>query len=122
MKHSKELGGMAGCSMRLIEATEYCGSCEKQRQDAKNIGKREVILGDSWFTSRRLLVAVKQRGHEYFGCLKTNHSGTPKAEVEEIMKDQPLDSYLVLECEELEIFFVGYKYNYKKKGELRGVF
>ena len=67
MKHSRQLGGTAGCSLRLIEASEYCGSCEEQRQDAKEIGKREVFLGNLWFTSRRLLEAVKQQGHEYFG-------------------------------------------------------
>ena len=84
MKYSRQLGGTAGCSMRLIEASDYCGSCEEQRQDAKMIGKREVFLGDSWFTSRRLLGAVKKQGHEYFGCVKTNHSGTAKVQVEEI--------------------------------------
>ena len=92
-KYSKELGGTAGCSMRIIEATNYSGQLEKQRREAKESGKRELFLGDSWFTSRRLCDAVKRRlGHEYFGAMKTNHSGTPKAEVEEIMKDLKLET------------------------------
>lgn len=116
-KYSKELGGTAGCSMRIIEASEYSGRLEEQRKDAMQIGKREVFFGDSWFTSRRLCVALKRKfGHEYFGALKTNHSGTPKAEVEEIMKDWPSGSYLVLECKEVGLFYVGYKYSYKRKG------
>ena len=31
------------------------------------------------------------------------------------MKDWPSGSYLVAECEEIGLFIVGYKYNYKKK-------
>ena len=103
--------------MRIIEATQYSGhEREEQRRNAKLSGKRELVFGDSWFTSRRLCVATKKKfGHEYFGALKTSHSGTPKAEVEDIMKDWPAGSYLVLECKELEPFFVGYKYNYRKR-------
>ena len=33
------------------------------------------------------------------------------------MKDWPSGSYLIVECEELRIFIVWYKYNYKKKGK-----
>lgn len=116
-QYSKELGGTAGCSMRIIEASQYSGRLEQQREHAMRIGKREVFYGDSWFTSRRLCIALRTKlGHEYFGALKTNHSGTPKAEVEEIMKDWPSGSYLVLECKEIELFYVGYKYSYKRKG------
>ena len=115
--YSKELGGTAGCSMRIIEASQYSGRLEEQRKDAMQVGKREVFFGDSWFTSRRLCVALMTKlGHEYFGALKTNHSGTPKAEVEEIMKKWPSRSYLVLECKEVGLFYVGYKYSYKRKG------
>ena len=57
-----------------------------------------------------------------FGAIKTSHSGTPKADVEEIMKDWPSGSYLVLECEELGLFFVGYKYNYKRKCKSAAMF
>ena len=79
------------------------------------VGKREVFFGNSWFTSRRLCVALSTKlGHEYFGALKTNHSGTPKAQVEEIMIDWPSGSYLVLECKEVGLFYVGYKYSYKQ--------
>ena len=99
-----------------MKATQYSGYMEKDRQEAKEKSKREVFFGDSWFTSRRLCVAAKEElGHEYFGAMKTNHSGTPKEDVEKIMKDWPSGSYLVVECDELQLFMVGYKYSYKKK-------
>ena len=89
----------------------------------KEIKKREVYYGDSWFTSRCLCLFLKsQYGHEYFGAIKTSHSGMQKADVEEIMKDWPSGSYLVLECEELELFSVGYKYNYKRKFKSTAMF
>lgn len=118
-QYSKGLGATAAISMRLIEASEYSGTLSSERQRAKEIRKREIIIGDSFFTSRRLCVALQEKfGHEYFGALKTNHSGTPKIQVGEIMKDWPGGGYLVLVCEELRLFFVGYKYNYRKNGEL----
>ena len=116
--YSKEYGGTAGCSLRLIEESQYSGQMEGQRQRSKEIKKRELFLGDSWFTSRRLVLGVKEKfNHEYFGAMKTNHSGTPKAEVDEIMKEAPAGAYLALECEEHGLFYLGYKYSYKKKGE-----
>ena len=79
--------------MRIFEASQYSDRLETQREHVMKVGKREVFFGDSWFTSRRLCVALHIKlGHEYFGALKTNHSGTPKAEAEEITKDWPLGS------------------------------
>ena len=57
----------------------------------------------------------KHFGHEYFGALKTNHSGTPKVQVEEIMEGWPSGTYLVLECEDLCMFYVAHRYSYKRK-------
>lgn len=120
-KYSEELGGTAGCSARMAEATAYCGNVEnKERRTAKENKKRETFFGDSWFTSRRLGVFMREElGHEYFGALKTNHSGTPKEEITKIMKDWPSGSYLVVECEKLKLFMVGYKYSYKKPSKSR---
>lgn len=116
--YSRVYGGTGGCTLRLIEASQYCGSNEPERQKAREIKKREDWNGDSWFTSRRLCEGLKDLfGHEWFGALKTNHSGTPKEEIEKIMKDWPSGSYLVVECEELQLFMVGYKYNYRKNGK-----
>jgi hypothetical protein len=39
--------------MRLTDQTQYCGSSGgmEDRMEAKDVGKREVFFGDSWFTS-----------------------------------------------------------------------
>ena len=42
-KYSKELGGTAGCSMRIIEASEYSGRLEEQRKKC-NAGRQERSL------------------------------------------------------------------------------
>ena len=106
-KNSKEHRGTVGCSLRLIEATEYSGRLKEQRIKSFKVWKREVFFADSWFTSPHLVAAHSDiLGHEYFGALKTPHSRTPKALVDETMKDLPSGSYLVLECKELGIFYV----------------
>ena len=118
-KYTKQLGGTAACTMRLVEGSHYSGAHTEQRRDAKKNGKRELFFGDSWFTSRRLCVFLKEKyGHEYFGALKSNHSGTPKEVLEKMAKDWPAGTYIVLRCKELGLFIVAYKYNYKKKGTL----
>ena len=38
--------------------------------------------------------------------MKTNHSGTPKEEMDKIMTDWPSGSYLVVECKKLKLFMV----------------
>jgi hypothetical protein len=60
---------------------------------------------------------VRELGHECAGVLKTNHAGTPKDELEKIMKDWPSGSQLTLECEEHKLFICAYKYSYREKGE-----
>jgi hypothetical protein len=96
-------GGTAGCTMRLTDQSQYCGyqGGMEDRMRAKDFRKRELFFGDSWFTSIRAVKGTKEEfGQEYFGALKTNHSGTPKEEVETLMsKWNPVGSYLVLECE-----------------------
>ena len=106
--------------MRMIEASQYSGRLEKQRIDAKEAGKREMFFGDSWFTSRRLCEGLKDKlGHEYFGALKTAHSGTPKAEIDEIMKDWPAGSYIALECKDAGLFMLGTNTITKRKVRLQ---
>ena len=40
----------------------------------------------------------RELGHKYFGVLKTNHAGTPKDEIDKIMKDWPSGSSSCMEC------------------------
>ena len=117
MKYSKELGGTAACTARLVEGSQYSGTGEEERIKSKRNGKREIIKADSWFTGRKSCKKTQELGHEYFGALKTNHSGCPKEEIEAVMKDWPSGSYLVVECKQLKLFMIGYKYSFKKKGK-----
>jgi hypothetical protein len=122
-KWSKELGGTAGCTLRLAESTQYSGACRMlERNEAKDTGKRELYFADSWFTSVKSVEGmINDLGHECFGVVKTNHAGIPKVEIENIMKDWPSGSHLVLECSEAKLFICGYKYSHRKKGESESV-
>ena len=42
-KYSKELGGTAGCTLRLVEGSQYSGSGEEQRREAKKDTKRDFL-------------------------------------------------------------------------------
>jgi len=115
-KYSEALGGTAGCTLRLVKGSEYCGSNKNEaRKQGKIENKRELWNGDSWFTSITLIQAMKREGHEYFGALKNNHRGCPKNFVEETMKNWPSGSYIVLENEKEKLFYLGYRYSAKKK-------
>lgn len=122
-KWSRQLGGTAGCTLRLAEASQYSSATKmRERKEAKENGKRETFLHDSWFTSVKSVKGVKRElGHESFGVLKTNYSGTPKEELEKIMKDWPSGSQLVMECKEHGMFICAYKYSHRKKGEFKSI-
>jgi len=45
-------------------------------------GSGRTVIGDSAFSSVRTLIALKQRGLYYMGCVKTAHSGFPKKVLE----------------------------------------
>lgn len=120
MRWSKSHGGTAGCTMRLVDQSQYCGWMGEMedRVKARETEKREIYFGDSWFTSIKAILGIwEEFGHEYFGALKTNHSGTPKEEIEKLMDKWNPGSYLVLECEEKGLWIMGYKYSHRKKSE-----
>ena len=80
--------------------------------------RESCFFGDSWFPSIKAVLGIKKEfGHEYFGALKTNNSGTPKEELEKLMDKWNPGSYLVLECDEHGMWILGYKYSHRKKGE-----
>jgi hypothetical protein len=121
MPWSKSHGGTAGCTLRLIDGSQYCGykGDVEDRRTAKNTGKRELYVADSWFTSIKSAKGTKEIfGHELFGVVKTNHAGTPKQEIEKIMEKWNPGSYVVMECKEHGLWMLGYKYSHRKKGEL----
>ena len=58
----------------------------------------------------------KKLGLESVVAIKTNHASLPKEEVENLMKDYPSGSHLLLsgQVDGQTLYFVGYKYNCKK--------
>ena len=49
-EYSKDLGATAGCTAWLVKNSKYCGN-NKERKDAEEANKKELIYGDSWFGS-----------------------------------------------------------------------
>ena len=117
-QYSKEFGGTAGCTFRLVEKTLHCGSKWDGRQFDKTVNKKEIFGGDSWFSSVPVVMGLAERGHEYIGAVKTNHALYPKEEIEVIMKNWPSGSVAVWKCKpplkDYWIIAIGYKYNARK--------
>jgi hypothetical protein len=68
------------CVLLRLLSTLVATSPKGRRKEMRRRGN--FFYGDSWFTSWHLCTAAKERfGHEYFGALKTNHSGTSKEEM-----------------------------------------
>ena len=136
-----EVGSTAACTLRLIEGSEYCGQMNKERQDAKNTSRKQLIVADSWFGSVRLAENIKMLhrkynddgtsykyvidrsrknpdAHEIIASVKSNSGWFPKKEIVTKMKDWPSGAYLVLKCKSpkygVDLVALGYKYNSSK--------
>ena len=66
-KYYKEHGTTMSCTLRLVEGTSYHGQMGQERVTAKNTNRKEIIVGDSWFSSVNVAEAIAVRGHEYVG-------------------------------------------------------
>ena len=116
-QYSKEFGGTAACTFRLVEETLHAGSKWETRKQAQETNKKELFGGDSWFSSVPVAEGLAKRGHEYVGAMKTNHALYPKDEIELIMKNWPSGSYIVFQCVTPgghTLIGTGYKYNARK--------
>lgn len=117
-KFSKQFGGTAACTFRLVDATAHAGSKWETRVGAKANTKRELFAGDSWLSSVPVAEGLMDRGHEYVGALETNHALYPKDEIEKLMTGYPSGAVLVFECttpkKGHKLLAIGYKYNARK--------
>lgn len=116
-KYSANHGGTAGCTLRMVEETQYSGQKFPSRQHAKEDNKREYYKGDSWFSSVRLAEEMDARQHAYCGTVKTSSKYFPKDELEAMMADFPSGASLVMECTTPrghDLLAIGYKYNSRK--------
>ena len=72
-KYFSEHGATMSCTVRLLEGSSYSGQFEKERVTAKNVGRKEIIVGDSWFSSVQVAEEIALRGHEYKGPVSHSH-------------------------------------------------
>ena len=137
-------GPSGGCTLRLVEGSQYSGQLSSARHEAGKASKRYLYLGDSWFGSVQVAECLKcswreqddrrnrtsfpfyvdkekglnTDGHEFIGAVKTAHSWFPKKQIEKQMKSFPSGAYLVMECTApvtgVKLVAVGYKYNTRK--------
>ena len=116
-EYASEIGVTAAFVKRAEEKVAYCGTSLESRRDAARAKSGEEFHGDSWFASVNAATVSNELGHDFVGPIKTNTAGFPKDEIEELMKDWPSGSYIVLECREHNLVAIGYKYSLRSKSE-----
>lgn len=102
----------SACTKRMAKTTKR----ERSEEEDNNQPKKEIWLGDSWFSSVPAAIAVSEYGH-YIGVVKTNHARYPRKWIEETMKEWPAGSHIVLETttsDGVDLLAIGYKYNKRK--------
>ena len=82
-------------------------------------GPEDCYLFDSWFASKKAAEAAMELGVELIGMVKTNTKGFCKNTIEELTKDWPGGSYIVLRSKPMvpgcrPLIAIGYKYNARK--------
>ena len=82
----KDLGGTSACIRRLMLYSKGCG------QQISN----DNYFSDSWFSYVKNNEEAMAAGVDYCGTAKTSHKGLCIATLENLMKDFPGVSYLVI--------------------------
>ena len=113
IKYQNELGSTAACTKRMMEATK--GICKKYIKG----GKKDCFLFDSWFASKKAAEAAIEVCTKFIGMVKKNTKGFCKETIENITKDWPGGSYLVLRINPMvprdkPLISIGCKYNTRK--------
>jgi Transposase IS4 len=95
-EHVSSLGGTAACTLRMAEQTEHNG--QNERPNAHHATPGGLWKGDSWFGSVKAAEAMAKHGKGLVAQIKTNHAGSPKKELEALMKDWAAGVGLTLQC------------------------
>ena len=90
LPYHKELGATAACTVRLAQGITTCTSSDTSSTP------RGIILADLWFGSVRASLALLEAGFESILQIKQNHGLFPKKQIEEVLKDAPGGSSIVL--------------------------
>ena len=88
--YQQELGATAACTKRMMEATKEIGQKSIKR------GDKGLLLFDSYFASNKAEESAMGVGAKLIGTAKTNAKGFYKDTIENLTKDWPGGSYLVL--------------------------
>jgi len=109
-KEHQQLGSTASCVIRGMQASE------KLTRFATVI--KIFYFEDSWLKSVKATAVVVQAGHYACFIIKTGYSRSPKACLEEKMKDYLGGNWMILEAtlvkKKVPLIRIGYKYNKKK--------
>ena len=100
----QKIGETAACMNRLMMTTKWC----------VQLTSNDTYFTDSWFSGVRTGQEVMDERVEYCGTLKTSRKGFCLATLENLMKDCPGGSYLILEINprvsaDIPIMDIGYK-------------
>ena len=105
----KCLGGSTTCMRRIAIFTKGCGQ----------LTPNDTYFADIWFSSVKTAEEAMAAGVDYCGPVNTSHKGFCLAMLENLMKDWPGGSYLVMRITPRvpvgrPLLAIGYKYNYRK--------
>ena len=112
-RYQQEIGAIAACTKRIMEATKGIG------QKSIKGGTKDCFLFDSWFASKKAAEAATEMSAELIGIVKTNIKGFCREAIENLTKDWPGGPYLVLRSKPMvpgdrPLIAIGYKYNARK--------
>ena len=96
-EYHTELGATAACTKRMVKLAGLNGSSR-------------VVIGDSWFASRKTCLALLASGVHFIGNVKTAHAFFPKAVITQDCRSLARGSHVVYEDMETQrVFAVGWK-------------
>jgi hypothetical protein len=103
-------------SLQIMKATmQERGDAERDSDDGRMnaVPSPQIFLGDAWFSSVELAYHAKNTlDVEYIGIIKSNSGRSPKGFLEQVMKEWPGGSHLVLKTkiDDIVLYAIGYKY------------
>ena len=116
LEYTHDLGGTAACVTRGV--TKVSHFAHHGQREIEAVDTPYLFFGDSWFGSVKAASNVKVAGHHSCFLVKTGHSRSPKAFLEDKMKDFPGGTWITLEAktkhEGVDLICIGYKYNKKR--------
>ena len=112
-KYQKELVATAACTKRMMEATKGIG------QKSIKGGTKDCFLFGRWFASKKATEAAMLVVAELINMVKTNTKVFCKETIENLTKDWPGGSYLLLRSKPMvpgdrPLIAISYKYNAQK--------